>query len=74
MKRVTNPFDFQNRIHFICRMYIPLTGKLNSYKLLNSLHAGLINQAPSIIGLSSLIPRKENSHEIQKCHAKESIE
>ena len=64
MKRITNPFNFQNRIHFIYKMYIPLTGKLNSYKLLNSLHAGLINQAPTIIGLSSLIPRKEKCHEI----------
>jgi hypothetical protein len=64
MKRVTNPFDLQNRIHFIYKMYLPLTGKLNSYKLLNSLHTGLINQAPAITGLSSLIPRKEKCHEI----------
>jgi hypothetical protein len=64
MKRITNPFDFQNRINFMYKMYIPLTGKLNSYKLLNSLHTGLINQAPAIIGLSSLIPCKEKCHEI----------
>ncbi|MCK4363984.1 MAG: hypothetical protein KAW85_04215, partial [Candidatus Aminicenantes bacterium] len=62
MKRITNPFDFQNRINFMYKMYIPLTGKLNSYKLLNSLHTGLINQAPAIIGLSSLIPCKEKCH------------
>jgi|GEM_PF-6955185 len=37
MKRITNPFDLQNRIHFIYKMYIPLTGKLNSYKLLYSI-------------------------------------
>ncbi len=64
MKRITNPFDFQNRIHFIYKMYIPLTGKLNSYKLLNSLYVGLINQAPTIIGPGSLILCKEKYYEI----------
>jgi hypothetical protein len=37
MKRVTNPFDLQNRIYFIYKMYLPLTGKLNSYKLVHSI-------------------------------------
>lgn len=68
MKKITNPFDLQNRVLFLYKMYLPLTGKSNSYKLLNSLHTGLINQAPAIIGLRSLIPRKEKCHEIQKCH------